>query len=299
MGKICVEVKSNGIFLYVPNAKGRADSYIKYRLIHLVKPFDGGIYQNLDLYRIYGAFACELQNGKFVETLPYMVISEGEWECALCLRGTRDFHGGIHGYEHKKEVFAEADGKIIDLNTPCTIWVDSFRFVQKSLIVKQETLDEPVCNHVKDYLFSDGGVTIKQDIEWLQPMEVAFAYLAMFPIRRTHDDTETGEVISERAMTNLSDEIYDVEKVGHETAISPIQNAKSGVTWAKIWGEKSGITGEMWILENNVDSSNIFFVQNNETYNKLYYSCAGNGTPYPVATGDKWHFESRYEVYRV
>lgn len=299
MDKICVEITKDEVVLYITNKKGKAKSYIKYRLSHLVKPFDGGIYQNLDLWRLYGAFACELQNGEFVQTLPYKVISEGEWECALCLRGTRDFHGGIHGYEHQKQIFAEADGKVIDLNTPGILWVDSFRFVQKSLIVKQETLDEPVCNHIKDYLFSDGGVTIKQDIEWLQPMEVAFAYLAMFPIRRTHDDTETGEVISDRAMTNLSNEIYDIEKVGHETGISPLKNAKSGVTWAKIWGEKSGITGEMWILENSVDSSNIFFVQNNETYNKLYYSCAGNGTPYPVSVGDKWHFESRYEIYRV
>ncbi|MBO7217099.1 MAG: hypothetical protein J6V50_00185 [Clostridia bacterium] len=299
MGKICVEISKSGIILYIPNKKGKAESYIKYRLLHLQKPFDGGIYQNYDLYRLCGAFATEYVNGEFKQTLPYMIVSEGEWECALCLRGTRDFHGGIHGYEHKKEVFAEADGKPIDLEAPNTLWVDSLRFVQKSVIVKQETLDKPVCNHIKDYLFSDGGVTIKQDIEWLRPMEVSFAYLAMFPIRRTHDDTETGEVISDRVMTNLSDKIYDVGRLWHETDISPLKNAKEGVSWAKIWGEKSGITAEMWIVENDVKSNNIFFVQNNQGYNKLYYSCAGNGTPYPVCVGDKWHFESRYEIYRV
>lgn len=297
--KIFVEIINDGIELYIPNKKGKTESYIKYCLFHLIKPFDGGVYQNFDLWRLYGAYTYEMQNNEFVQTLSYPVVSAGEWECALCLRGTRDFHGGIHGYEHHKEVFAEADGKPVDLSVRQKLWVDSFRFVQKSVIVKQETLDEPVCDHIKDYLFSDGGVTIKQDIEWLQPMEVAFAYLAMFPIRRTHDDTDTGEVISDRVMTNLSDEVYDIEKVGHETAISPIKNAKSGVTHAKIWGEKSGFTAELSILANSVDSTNIFFVQNNESYNKLYYSCAGNGTPYPVATGDKWHFESRYELYRV
>lgn len=298
MNKICVEIKENEILIYVPNKKGKANSYIKYRISHLVRPFDGGIYQNYDLWRIYGAFACELENGVFKET-PYLIIRDGEWECALRLKGTRDFHGGIHGYEHQKEILAEADGKPIDIKTPCTIWVDSFRFVQKSLIVKQGTLDEPLCNHVKDYLFSDGGLTLTQDLEWLQPMEVLLAYLAMLPIRRTHDDTETGEILTDRIITNLSDTVYDVGKTGHETEISTLSNAKSGVNWVKLWGEKSGITAELSILKDDVPCTSIFYIQNADIYNKLYYSCAGNGTPYPVASGDKWHFESRYEIYKV
>ena len=78
-----------------------------------------------------------------------------------------------------------------------------------------------------------------------------------------------------------------------------VEIAKGGMNWAKVCGEKSGITAEMSILANNVDSTNIFFIQNNATYNKLYYSCAGNSKPYLVATGDQWHFESSYEIYRV
>lgn len=299
MDKIFVEVKKDGIFLYIKNKKGKENSYIKYCLLHLRKPFDGGVYQNFDLWRFYEAFTYERVGDEFVKTLPYPIVSAGEWECALCLCGTRDFHGGIHGYEHQKEYFAEADGEAVDLDTPKTFWADTFRFYQKSLIVKQGTLDEPVANHIKDYLFSEGGVTLSQEVLWLQDMDVAYAYLAMFPIRRTHDDTETGEVISDRAVTNLSDEVYDVGKLWHETDISPIKNAKSGVTWAKIWGSESGVTAEFSVLANDVPDSNIFFIQNNESYNKLYYSCAGNGTPYHASTGDKWHFKDRFEIYRV
>ncbi len=299
LDKIFVDIKKDAIFLYVKNKKGKENSYIKYCLLHLIKPFDGGIYQNFDLWRFYEAFAFERQGDEFVQTLPYPIISAGEWECALCLSGTRDFHGGIHGYEHQKEYFAEADGKAVSPDRPKSFWADTFRFYQKSVIVKQETLDEPVAAHIKDYFFSEGGVTLTQELEWLQPMKVAYAYLAMLPIKRTHDDTETGEVITDRAMTDLSDDVYDVGKLGHETPVSPIKNAKSGVTRARIWGSRSGITAEFTVLKNDVRDNNIFFIQNNESYNKLYYSCAGNGTPYPVKRGDKWHFEDRFEIYRV
>ena len=299
MDKFFVDIKKDAVFLYIKNKKGKENSYIKYCLLHLRKPFDGGVYQNFDLWRFYEAFTYELIDGEFVKTLPYPIVSAGEWECALCICGTRDFHGGIHGYEHQKEFFAEMDGAPVDIDTPQSFWTDNFRFYQKSVIVKQGTLDEPVADHVKDYYFCDGGVTLKQDVKWLQDLEIAYAYLAMFPIRRTHDDTETGEVISDRAMTNLSDEVYDVGKLWHETPISPIKNAKSGVKWAKIWGSESGVTAEFTVLQNGVLDSNLFFIQNNESYNKLYYSCAGNGKRFPVKVGDDWHFEDRFEIYRV
>lgn len=295
--KIFVDIKANGIELYITNEKGKKASYIKYCLLHLQKPFTGGIYENYDLWRFYGAYTFERHGDSFVQTLPYPIISAGEWECALCLQGTRDFHGGIHGYEHQKEFFAEADGTPIDISMPQSLWVDSFRFVQKSVIVKQETLDEAVCLHTKDYLFSKGGVTIDQDIEWVQPMTVEFAYLAMLPIKRTHDDTETGELICDRAMTNLSDDVYDVGKLWHMTDISTLKNCKKGVRWAKIWGQGSGITAEMSILSDDIPDSNLFFIQNNQSYNKLYFSFAGNH--HPVNSGERWHMTSRYELYRV
>lgn len=297
--KTFIEIRHDYINIYLHNKKGKGNSFIMTRLYHLKKPFDGGTYQNLDLWRLYEAFTYEMTDGKMVKTLPYAVISAGEWECALAISHTRDFHGGIHGYEHQKEFFAEADGKPVDLDTTQDLWVSEFRFYQKSLIVKQETLDEPVCYHIKDYTFKDGAIEYAQEIEWLIECNIQYSYLTMLPIRRTHDNTPTGEVISDHIMTDLSDEVYDIEKVGHETPISTIANRKQGVRYAKIWGEKSGITAEVSIKRDDVPGTDTFFVQNNESYNKLYFSYAGNGGKHDTKIHEKWNQTTRVELYRV
>lgn len=295
--KTYVEIRKNIINIYISSSKGKHQSFVKLPLMHLKKPFEGGTYQNLDLWRIYEAFAYELKDGKMLQTIPYPFISAGEWECAICITGTRDFHGGIHGYEHQKEYFAEADGKPIDLNVEQNIWVDSFRFYQKSLIVKQQTLDEPVCYHIKDYIFKDGAVEFAQEIEWLCECNIQYAYLTMLPIKRTHDNTETGEVISDRVITNLSDEVYDIGKLWHDTDISTLAKRKSGVRYAKIWGEKSGITAEVSIKRDSHPDTDTFFVQNNQEYNKLYFSYAGNGGKHNTEIGEKWNQTTRVELY--
>lgn len=297
--KTFVEIRENVINIYLQNEKGKKDSFIMTRLCHLRKPFDGGTYQNLDLWRLYEAFACELKDGKMERTLPYALVSAGEWECALALSGTRDFHGGIHGYEHQKEFFAEADGKPVDLSVRQDLCVDEFRFYQKSLIVKNGTLDEPVCNHIKDYSFKNGSVEFAQEIEWLTEYNIQYAYLTMFPIRRTHDDTPTGEVISDRVICDLYDEVFDIEKVGHDSPISTMANRKSGVRWAKIWGEKSGFTAEVTIKREDQPDTDSFFVQNNADYNKLYFSYAGNGGKHNTSVGEKWNQTTHIELYRV
>lgn len=296
--KTFVEIRKNVINIFLSNKKGKNGSFIKLRLMHLEKPFDGGTYQNLDLWRLYEAFCFEEKNGEMVQTLPYPFISAGEWECAIAISHTRDFHGGIHGYEHQKEYFAEADGKLLDLECEQDLWVDSFRFVQKSVIVKQETLNEPLCNHIKDYTFENGALSLSQEIEWLTENNIQYAYLTMLPIKRTHDNTETGEVICDRVLTDLSDTVYDIGKLWHDTEISTMKNCKSGVRYAKIWGEESGITAEVTIKKEGAPDTDSFFVQNNESYNKLYFSYAGNGGKHDTEIGEKWKQTTIFEIYR-
>ena len=69
------------------------------------------------------------------------------------------------------------------------------------------------------------------------------------------------------------------------------------VSYAKIWGEKSGFNAEMTI---NCDylPTNTFAVQNADCYNKLYFSYAGGGVGHTVKIGEKWQIETKYEVYK-
>lgn len=297
--KTFVQIRPDLINVYMHNSKGKENSFVKLSLRHLKKPFDGGIYQNFDIWRLYEAYAYEYKDGEMVETLGYPFVGACEWECSVRISSTRDFHGGSHGYEHQKEFFAEADGKPINLEEQADFWVDSFRFCQKSVIIRQETFDDPICYHIKDYTFKDGAVEFAQELEWLIACNIQFAFLAMLPIRRTHDNTDTGEVITDRVMTDLSDKIYDIGKAGHTTDLSPMENRKSGVRWVKVWGENSGITAEVSIKRDALPDTDTFFVKNHAENNKLYFSYAGDGGKHDTEIGEKWNQTTRVELYRV
>lgn len=295
--KIYAEIRKDYIDLYVTCLEAKNQSYVKYRLSHIVKPFtDGKIMQNQDLWRLWELYTYEFRDGKMVQSLPYKVMSAGEWECALKIVGTPDFHGGFHGYEHIIYVSARADGKPVSTDEQRDLWTDRFEFTQVSRIVKQGTKDELVAYHTKRYLFENGEMTINQELSWATDCEIQFGYMAMLPIRRTHDDTPTGEQISDHIMINDDPTVYDVTKAGHMTPVSSQKNLASGVHRAKIWGETSGLVAEVSI-DGDMRESATFMVQNNETYNKLYFSHAGGGNGYNIQSGEKWHCQSKYKIY--
>lgn len=295
--KIYVEMRKDHIDIYLSSEHAKKDSFVKYRLLHIVKPFvDGGTMQNQDLWRLWELYAYDYKDGMMVQSLPYKVMSAGEWECAVKIIGTPDFHGGFHGYEHFIDVSAKADGKTVGIGNYANMWLDCFEFSQISQIVKQGTIDEKVALHIKKYTFKDGEMKIGQELLWETDCQIQFGYMAMLPIRRTHDDTPDGEQISDHITINDDPTVYDVTKTGHDTPISSHKNLKGGIRKAKIWGEKSGLVAEVEIVGNMHDSAT-FMVQNNETYNKLYFSHAGGGKAYAIQSGEQWHCTGSYRIY--
>lgn len=298
--KMFVKVLKDNVFVYVSSQKADEGHYMEYCLRHLVKPYtDGGTYQNQNLWRLYEVYTYKQENDDIVKDKPYCIINWGEWECALQIKDTPDFHGGFHGYEHLTKVCVKLDGKDfnIDKETDLTE-ADKFEFIQYSNIYRQGTKDELVCEHIKYYTFENGCLTLKQELVWHQEVTILYAYLAMLPLRRTSDDTPEGEQISDRVKTNKFDEVFDITEIGHDTKVS-ITNEQSlhNITYAKIWGEKSGINAEMTV-NCELLPTNTFAVQNADCYNKLYFSYAGGGVGHSVTTGDKWEIETKYEIYK-
>lgn len=297
--KLYADIGKGYIDLYLSSPKGKSNSFVKYRLLHIVKPYtDGGTMQNQDLWRLWELYTYEKNGDKLIQSLPYKVMSAGEWECAFKIFGTPDFHGGFHGYEHLTEVSVRADGEPLTLDVPEKHWLDRFEFLQKSRIVRQGTRDETVAYHTKKYRFENGAVEIKQELCWECEADLQFAYMAMLPIRRTHNDKPDGEQISDRIMINDGPTVYDIEKEGHMTPISSHKNLTGGVSYAKVWGESSGLVAEVTVSGTKTESET-FMVQNNETYNKLYFSFAGAGKGYKTNIGEKWNSKTKYEIYRV
>lgn len=284
--------------IYMHNEKGNADNFMKYCLRHFKDDYrDGGTYQNQDVWRFYELYSHTKKGEGFESDFPYAIFNGGEWECAIKIDGTPDFHGGLHGYEHAKSVFAKADGKDIELEKNYSLWASELEFVQLSEIYRQGTRDEVMATHVKHYIFKDGKVNLHQEIVWKQDVNIILAYTTMMPIRRTSDDTPTGEQISDSFMINDETTVYDVSKENHDTGMSGLVDHKRDVKYVKIWGETSGVCGEVSV-SGTIFESNHFLVQKTKEYNKVYFSIAGDGVGHEFKEGNKWEIDTLYEIYR-
>ena len=299
MNTIFIETSPEQIKAYVNSPKGDQKHYFGYNLQLFKKPFsDGGIYQNQDVWRLHEGNFYEINNNIPSRPIyPYSVVTCGEWECAIRIDNSPDAIGGFHGYEKKIKVSAEADGIPVFPGEKNSITAEKFIFTQESEIYRQTTKNEVLAYHIKNYCFSNGKMNIHQEIIWQKEIQVLHAYLAMLPIRRTSDDTDSGIQITDRVSVNTSNKEYDITKIGHNTEISTPAHTVSDVTKALIWGNSSKITAEMQVKD-QINKDNYFFVQNTQEYNKLYYSPLGKKDVYNTKKDECWQIDSTYEIYQ-
>lgn len=218
-------------------------------------------------------------------------MNNGEWECAIKIKNTADFHGGFHGYERQETYYSIVNGNLFNVEIENFIITEEFVFIQKSVIYKQGTKDEAIANHFKKYTFTNDGLLLHQEIEWLQILEIDYAYLAMLPIKRTSDDSINGIQITDTATSDYDNELYDVSMEGHITSVSPQENRKKNVTRARIWSNNSKILAEVKIMWKQT-IANSFFIQNTKQYNKFYFSYTGNN--HITKIGERWDVSSFY-----
>lgn len=294
---VYIETAPDSIQIFLSTGDGAKKSTIRYCLKHCVTPYtDGGTYQNQDVWRLYELYVCrQNESGGFEPALPYPIVNGGEWECALQIEGTPDFHGGYHGYEHYTDITARADGHKLDLGTASRYEAMQFSFEQNSEIYRQGTKNELMATHRKQYCFTGDTLHLHQELVWQQDVTVKHAYMAMLPIRRTADNTDSGAPITDKIQTNLSTAVYDIAKIGHQTPLSSAEQQVSGVTEATVWSDTSHLKATMR-LSGRLLPDNSFFVQNTPTYNKLYFSYTGHKNGHCTHLGETWALDSYYTV---
>lgn len=294
MKPIYLNIKNENIEIYLHHQNSVKENYMRYCLQHCKKPYicsDFEGYQNQDLWRLYSLYDYRLQDGDVPEAYTdYELVNAGEWECAIKIKNTDDFHGGLHGTERYKAIQCAVDSNPLNVFEDYSSWADKLEFYQQSEIYLQGTYDTVIAIHHKWYDFSKYGVTIRQSLEWKGAYTIEKAYLAMLPVKR---ESETGLSISDHAKIGESDKIYDVSKEGHElNGNNVIKNIKS----AHIWGEKSGLYAHVEFLS-ELMATNSFYIQNNAMYNKIYFSYCGDG--YTTYAGETWETCSHYDIYRT
>jgi len=256
------EENEKEIGIYLPGGEG----WFRYALRRITKPYiDGGTHQNQDLWRLHKTFLYQKEQEAFSPVYDFPVTNNGEWECAVKIEGTPDFHGGFHGYE-KQIRFA------------LTPEAEKISFWQESRILLQGTRDEPVAFHRKEYLFCDGKLSVKQYLEWERTFPIDRAFLAMLPIRRK----EGAFLISDTAC--FQGEEYDVSREGHRTPVSSGSKLRGKEICMK--GKESGIVATVTFSEEKP-----LFVQNTEAYNKVYFFYTQKSE---AKKGDVWQTETKY-----
>ncbi len=250
------------IEIYMPGG----DGYFRYHLKRIEKPFtDGGIHQNQNLFRLYRLYLYKKTADGFEKIYDFPITNGGEWECAVRITGTPDFHGGYHGYEHL------TDTQIIEN-------ADSLGFIQNSNIYLQGTKDTCIATHSKHYTFRDGALHLHQKLCWHTDANIDRAFLTMLPIRRLEGDFQITDT------ARFEDTLYDISCEGHATEISA-EHTKIG-SEVCVFGKKSGIYATV-----SVDTPKRFFIQNTAQYNKVYYFYTEHSD---VKNGDVWTVNSTY-----
>ena len=250
-------INDNSIEIFMP----AGDGCFKFELRRIAIPFtDGGTRQNQDLWRLYELYLYDKEGNNKIYDFP--VCNKGEWELAVKIKDTPDFHGGYHGYEH-----------LTDFGY--TVNEGSFEFFQDSKIYLQGTRDTHIADHKKRYVFENGKLTLTQYVKWHKTLPVDRSFITMLPVRRNDGDFQ----ITDTAVLNGVE--YDVS---HENHAFPLDN--KNVRTASIYGKKSGIR-----MSVSVDFDNLFFVQNTPAYNKFYFK---NAYERDVIAGEEWNTKSVY-----
>ncbi len=295
--KLLVSKPSDGntaFQIYCP--AGAENTYFEYGIGYEYKPYtDGGTYQNAELWRIVGGKMVELntQTGSVIKS--DQVVNAGAWECAIEIDGLPDFHGTYHGYEKMDSIDMYTNNVKADINGVFNVWVDTFKIIYRSKLIKQGTEADYIADVLRIYEWGPDGLKLTQRYNWLQSFaRIKNAYLTMLPILRwTNYQDPSSKLITDTAYTDLDFIEYDVSGTNFQPGI----NAQiDNINQAVIYGTQSKISADVTVNYKNNQIKNMFNVSNAEQYNKFYYYyCTGQG----VNIGDKWEVESIFKFKKV
>ena len=276
--------KSNGdsysterLFIYIPTYVG----YVGYEFAHVV---NAGI--NADNWRIIKAFSCDDNLAKRFD-----ITNAGEWEMAIRILGRSDFIGGsLHGDEILGSITFIVDGvkkSLEEMAEPSTF--KTLRIAENTLMCDPANSFPVVATHGKEYTFSDEGLTLKQFVNWKTEQEIETSYMTMLPILRGNGGLQVTD-------TYYADDDfmeYDISVPGKTLAFA----YKKGVRNVTVYSNKSGVCASVEIVKApDTTGGGWFQVSDAETYNKLYFTCAGYINTHTTEIGERWETETRYNI---
>lgn len=288
---IFIDSKDGNINVFVKGSTAESNKYIGYNIRHLERELNREeAASNYDVWKLNGAAEYTRNNKRFNKKLD--IASPGEWDLAIQESGSNDFVGGSqHGDEITTSITVLVDGNEVDpYGESISQEAQEIVFVIESDLFRDNTItegEEIIADHYKEYTFNHKGLTVNQEVEFVESIHLNKSYLAMLPIYRE----ENGVQVTDSVSTNFDGAEYDVSEQGFEIDNLTDVNA----TNVKISGEESGIDATVEILERS--SENIpysFTLSNSELYNKLYFAFVDER--YVTTPEEVWSQTTHYNI---
>ena len=285
--ELVVDVDGSGFKVYVKGSNEYANLYTQYNFSHI-----NSTSINADLYRIYNSYAVKRTGDTaFAPAMDNArLLSDGELEFAFMElvndEKMSDFVGGFHGDERLTDAVLKIDGEEVDLSVAAAYKCASVEFVQNSVINRCDTADYKLANHKKSYAVTKDGVTLNQEIEWLEDVNLIDYYYCMFPV-----DSDVTDYV--RYFYNGNEIVFDAgNNPGYQSV--PI----IGVNEATVYGDKSGYYANVKFIPESICTvyPTEFFFQVREAAHdtKVYIGNYNDNTQ--VAKGTFWKWQNIYQL---
>lgn len=215
------------------------------------------------------------------------ICPSGEWEMAIKLTGQSDFIG-LRNHGNEKTTYNKfyVDGIEISPTAVGEYTGKTFRMVQVTDMFLPDSSTTKCGTHYLEAIFDLQKIKFNQRIEWeYTGITGQGDFIAMLPIQRIN----SGIQVTDYAFDENTFIAYDVSTAGFTNYMHDYI-ARDGIS---IYGTQTGIFANVKILT-EMPSSHYAFVQNNDLYNKLYFSYIGANEN--INTGDVWEWKSEYEI---
>lgn len=280
---------TNRLTVYVPVT----DGYIAYKMYHYIDDDPNSDSYKCDCREIAGAWCVNDSFGSEVK-----LTESAEWECAIHLKGRRDFSGGhMHGDEVMTAITVLMDGIPVDMTTLTErTKCNTLRIIRTSTMYDPEDHPTSIATHGVEYVFDkENGLTVNQTLIWEVAADLTDCYLCMFPPSKNYID---------RASANSDFEIITLPSSKDAASIPAV--VKNNATKMDMWDTETGLSAEVSVPvyptgKVGGDQSSISD-NNGKDYNKLYFKVCGDVTSGGVTTypqssaGELWKSTSIYKL---
>lgn len=283
--KIFINHLNNEMKIYMKSSAGD-DRYLGYIFSHFQKELDRDrVDSNYDVWRLNGVNEYKRIGNKDFK-FQREIVTSGEWELAIEEVGANDFIGGsVHGDEINTFVSLKVDGEEKEIGKYLNTEADNVVIKVESDLFRDNTMItdlEKVATHNKTYTFNAEGLVLEQEVIFDESLQINRSFLGMLPIIRN----KNGEQITDTFIINDEETKHDVSG---EDERETFQANK-----VTIFGEDSGVSATVEILDRSHNISNNFYVSRSSDYNKLYFTFANNG--YITDVGEVWKQKTKYEI---